>query len=59
VALTLSDQVVATLVSLLVAGQEALQVKASLLLQKYLKSLGECEYRYNSLQYILYIVYSL
>jgi hypothetical protein len=43
---TLCDQVVATLVSVLVAGEEATQVDTSLILQKYLKSLGEAEYRY-------------
>ena len=46
VANTLTDQVVATLVALLVAGKESLQVETSIMLQKYLKSLGEGEYRW-------------
>jgi hypothetical protein len=42
---TLRDEVVTTLVSLLVSGHETIQLETSLILYKYLKSLEDCKHR--------------
>ena len=47
VAETLRDEVVAALVSLLVAGRDTIQLRASLLLHKYLRSQDNCRFRYR------------